>query len=270
MATTLNNQISALATQVGTDIKQIIANVGDLSQMTTTQKASLVVALNELKANLKDVADSVSATIDDSAIHSDHTWSSSKINSTITAAINALVNGAPTTLDTLQELASAIENNKDAISALQTIAAGHVKYNEAQQLTAEQQAQARTNIGASAASDLTTLQGTVTTLSGTVSKNTASIGKNTASIGTLTSLTTATQTDLVSAINEVKTTADGAASSAQKAQSTATAAQAAATAAQSSADAAQSSVNTLSANVGDTQTDFVAVYTAARNGTTAS
>lgn len=34
--------------------------------------------------------------------------------------------------------------------------------------------------------------------------------------------------------------------------------------------AAQSSVNTLSANVGDTQTDFVAVYTAARNGTTAS
>ena len=83
-------------------------------------------------------------------------------------------------------------------------------------------------------------------------------------------MTTATQTDLVSAINEVKTTADGAASSAQKAQSTATAAQNAATAAQSSADAAQSSVNTLSVNVGDTQTDFVAVYTAARNGTTAS
>lgn len=52
MATTLNNQISALATQVGTDIKQIIANVGDLSKLTTTQKASLVVALNELKANL--------------------------------------------------------------------------------------------------------------------------------------------------------------------------------------------------------------------------
>lgn len=71
MATTLNNQISALATQVGTDIKQIIANVGDLSKLTTTQKASLVVALNELKANLQDVAASVSATIDDSAIHSD-------------------------------------------------------------------------------------------------------------------------------------------------------------------------------------------------------
>lgn len=270
MATTLSNQISALATQVGTDIKQIIANVGDLSQLTTNQKSSLVVALNELKASLQDIADSVGETINDSEITSTQTWSSQKINSAITAAINALVNGAPTTLDTLQELASAIENNQDAIAALQTIAAGHVKYTEAQSLTTEQQAQARTNIGAAASSDLTTLQGTVTTLQGTVSQNTASIGKNTASIGTLTSLTTATQTDLVSAINEVKATADGAASSAQKAQSTATAAQNAATAAQSSADAAQSSVNTLSANVGDTQTDFVAVYTAARNGTTAS
>lgn len=31
MATTLSTQISALATQVGTDIKSIIANVGDVS-----------------------------------------------------------------------------------------------------------------------------------------------------------------------------------------------------------------------------------------------
>lgn len=269
MATTLSKQISALATQVGTDIKQIIANVGDLSQLTTDQKSSLVVALNELKANLQDIAGSVGATINDSEINATHTWSSQKIDSAITAAINALVNGAPTTLDTLQELASAIETNQDAISALQTIAAGHVKYTEAQSLTTEQQAQARTNIGAAAASDLTTLQGTVTTLSGTVTQNTASIGQNSASIGTLGSLKTAAKTDLVSAINEVKGTADGAASAAQTAQSTANAAQQAANAAKSSADAAQSSVDTLSANVGDTQTDFVAVYTAARDGTAA-
>lgn len=270
MATTLSKQISALASQVGTDIKQIIANVGDLSQLTTNQKSSLVVALNELKASLQDIADSVGATINDSEINSTQTWSSQKIDSAITAAINALVNGAPTTLDTLKELASAIETNQDAISALQTIAAGHVKYTEAQSLTTEQQAQARTNIGAAAATDLTTLQGPVTTLSGTVSQNTASIGQNSASIGTLGSLKTAAKTDLVSAINEVKGAADGAASAAQTAQSTATAAQQAATAAKSSADAAQSSVDTLSANVGDTQTDFVAVYTAARDGTAAS
>lgn len=267
MATTLSTQISALATQVGTDIKQILANVGDLSQLTTTQKASLVAAINELKASLQDVADSVGATINDSAITSDQTWSSQKINDSITAAINALINGAPDTLDTLQELATAIETNQDAISALQTIAAGHVKYNEAQSLTTEQQQQARSNIGAAAASDLTALQGSVTTLSGTVSQNTTSIGQNTTSIGTLGNLTTATKTDLVSAINEVKTTADSGVSAAAAAQSAAEAAQSAADAAQSTATGAQSAVTTLSANVGDTQADFVAVYTAARDGT---
>lgn len=253
MATTLSTQISALATQVGTDIKQILANVGDLSQLTTTQKSSLVVAINELKASIQDVADSVGATINDSAITRDKTWSSQKINDSITSAINALVNGAPDTLDTLQELATAIETNQDAISALQTIAAGHVKYNEAQSLTTEQEQQARSNIGAAAASDLTTLLGTVSTLSGTVSQNTTSIGQNTASIGTLGNLTTATKTDLVSAINEIKTTADSGVSAAAAAQATAT--------------EAQSAVTTLSANVGDTQADFVAVYTAARDGT---
>ena len=95
MATTLSNQISALATQVGTDIKQILANIGDLSQLTTNQKSSLVVALNELKANLQDIAASVGASINDSEINSTQTWSSQKIDAAITAAINALVNGAP-------------------------------------------------------------------------------------------------------------------------------------------------------------------------------
>ena len=268
MATTLSAQISALATQVGTDVKQIIANVGDLSKLTTTQKTSLVVALNELKANLQDVADSVGATIDDSTTSSDQTWSSQKITSAITAAVNDLVNGAPTALDTLKELADAIETNQDAIAALQSIAAGHVKYDAAQSLTTEQQAQARTNIGAAAQGDLTTPQGSVNTLQGTVTQNTTAIGQNTAAIGTLGSLNTAKKTDLVSAVNEVKVTADGAVTSAAAAQSSASAAQQAANAAQSSADNAQSDVDTLTQSVGDTQTDFVAVYTAARNGTT--
>lgn len=267
MATTLSNQISALATQVGTDVKQIIANVGDLSQLTTTQKASLVVALNELKANLQDIADSVGATINDSTIVDNQTWSSQKISSAITDAVNALVNGAPETLDTLQELATAIETNQDAISALQTIAAGHVKYTEAQSLTTEQQQQARSNIGAAAASDLTTLQGTVTTLQGTVSQNTTSIGQNAASIGTLSNLATATKTDLVSAVNEVKSTADAGVSAAAGAQAAAEAAQTTADQAQSTATGAQSAVSTLSTNVGDTQADFVSIYTTARDGT---
>lgn len=51
--------LSAAFTQVGTDVKGILANIGDLSQLTTTQKASLVVALNELKKGLGDLQTTV-------------------------------------------------------------------------------------------------------------------------------------------------------------------------------------------------------------------
>lgn len=270
MATTLSIQISAIATQVGTDIKAFIANVGDLSQLTTTQKASLVVALNELNATLQKVQDSLGAQINDSATSLTTTWSSTKIMQQISASISGLVDGAPDTLDTLKELASAIESNGDAISALQTIAAGHVKYDAAQSLTSEQQAQARTNIGAASGADVTALKGTVTALQGTVSENTTDISQNTSAIGTLTSLNTSAKTNLVAAINEANTNATNAKTAASQASQAASGAQNSANAAQTTATNAQSAVNALSQNVGDTQADFVAIYTAARDGTASS
>lgn len=153
-----DTQINNLAKQVGEDIKTLSGYIGSLDDLTTTAKASLVVALNELKASLGTQS---SAGIDDDSTSSSTTWSSSKISTAVSDAITALVNGAPETLDTLKELADAIETNGDAISALQTIAAGHVKYDEAQSLTDEQQTQARDNIGAASAADLSTLQTTV-------------------------------------------------------------------------------------------------------------
>lgn len=249
MPTTLSSQISSLATQVGSDVKTIIANVGDLSALTTDQKASLVVALNELKAAIEQAQ----GMIDDEQTNVGSTWSSSKIQTQITAAVNALVNGAPGTLDTLKELGDAITNNQDAITALQSIASGHVKFNEAQTLTGEQQTQARSNIGAAAASDVTTLQGTVSTLQTTVQTTEQTANTNKTSIGTLTSLTTTAKGNLVVAVNEVKASADNALN--------------VATDAQSKANSAQGSVTTLTTNVGDTQADFVSVYKAARDGT---
>lgn len=251
MATTLNGQISALAQQVGADIKQIIANTGDLSQLTTTQKASLVLALNELKAKLDSI--DTSSVISDTATATSTTWSSQKISTEIATAVSNLVNGAPDTMDTLNELATAIEENGDAISALETIAAGHVRFDQKQTLEDEQKTQARTNIGA--ASD-TEYQATKT------------------AVGTLSDLTTTEKTNLVGAINEVKTQADKGVSDAAAAQSAATEAQGvashaktAAEGAKSTAEAAQTAVSTLSTNIGATDTDFVAIYTAARDGT---
>lgn len=228
---TASQQVAALAQAVGADVKNILANIGSLSALTTTQKASLVVAINELKAAINSI--DLTAIISDTKTASNLTWSSSKINSAINSAVSALVNGAPEALDTLKELADAISTNQDAIGALQTIAAGHVKYDAAQTLTAAQQTQARTNIGAAASSE----------------------------VGTLSSLATTAKGNLVAAINEVRTTANSGVTKANAAQTTANAAKTAAT-------NAQTAIDDFKSAVGDVSTDYVAAYTAARDGTT--
>ena len=240
---TLNGQIQALATQLGTDIKQIITNQGDLSALTTTQKASLVVALNELKSTIDSVSGSVGATINDGAVNTSQTWSSSKISTSISEAVSALVEGAPDTLNTLKELADALESNQDAIEALQALAAGHVRYDAAQTISAEQQQQARTNIGAVGTAELTAVD---------------------TKVGALTSLDTTDKSSVVAAINEVLVQASKGVADAASAASVAASAQQAASTAQTTATGAQQAVAALQTNVGDTQADFVAVYTAAR------
>lgn len=234
----LSDQISELAQVVGTDTKRILESVGNLEELTTTQKASLVVALNELKATIDSVAGSVGATINDSATNTSQTWSSSKISSAISDAVTALVDGAPEAMNTLKELSDAIQNNKDVIETLQTIAAGHVKFDEAQSLTTEQQQQARSNIGAASQADLSAVQGTANT--------------NATSIGTLGSLETTSKTNLVSAINEVKGLVD--------------AAQSTATSASQKATQVESDLSAFKTAVGNTDADFAGAYTSARDG----
>ena len=251
---TLNGQIQALATQLGTDIKQIITNQGDLSALTTTQKASLVLAINELKAELGTIDANL---IDDSAPSSTKTYSSSKIVSEIQTKCqevkDALLGGAGDAYDTLQELATLISTNKDAIDALTELAGSHVRYDQEQELSPEQKTQARTNIGAA---------------------DDADYQKTKTAVGTVGNLATTAKTDLVSAVNEVKKTADKGVSDAAAAASAAGAAKTTADTAKSTADAAnakagqvESGLNTFKGQVGATDTDFVAIYTAARDGT---
>lgn len=115
---TMIQNLSAAFTAAGVDVKGLLAKIGDLGALTTTQKASLVGALNELKTGI-DAA----VKIDDAKTQAGTTWSSTKINSAINAAISALVSGAPEALDTIKEVADAINTNKDAITALQQLAA---------------------------------------------------------------------------------------------------------------------------------------------------
>ena len=86
MATTLNTQISALATQVGTDVKDLLAKVatiGDVSTLTTSQKATVVVAVNELKAAIDAVQTNIGAQINDESNDTSHMWLCEKLSTEI-------------------------------------------------------------------------------------------------------------------------------------------------------------------------------------------
>ena len=129
-----------LTTRIATETKSIRTlvngNTADLSALNTTAKSNLVAAINELKAAIGGAG----AQIDDLATVTGKTWSSSKINAQINAAIAALVNGAPTAQDTLKELA-------DQITALVQAENGLLNFTQAQTLTAGQKTQACVNLG---------------------------------------------------------------------------------------------------------------------------
>lgn len=262
----LSVQIGSFVTRVGTEIKTIKSHLGDIAQLTTTATSSLVAAVNELKTavgkNTADIAtingtltthgsdiaqlktdvqtnsgaittlegrittnegnistqggkiatiegqittinsdiDAVEkaiedlegivaaqTNIDDANVATTTTYSSSKIVSEITAAKQAvkddLLGGAGTAYDTLKELADLISTNASSIEALEALAAGHVKFDGAQELSDTQKSQARTNIGAASAADLTTLTGRVTTVEGVAAQNKTDIAALAAAVG---------------------------------------------------------------------------------------
>lgn len=155
----LESRIIALAQAVGTDVKALTAAQGSLSALNTTAKTSLVAAINELLA----LAGGSGASIDDLAGDGNTgvTWSANKIFDSIEAAKaavkNELVSGAGAALDTLNELAAALGNDPSFAATIAAEVANRVRYDASQTLTAPQQAQARSNIGAASASDVSGL-----------------------------------------------------------------------------------------------------------------
>lgn len=139
----LEAQITSLVTAIGTDIKALKAADGDLTSLTTTAKSSLVAALNELKASISGAG----VTINDTTPSGTTTYSSTKINTAISAAVTALVASAPGTLDTLNELAAALGNDPSYATTIATALTNRIRFDAAQTLTAPQQAQACANIG---------------------------------------------------------------------------------------------------------------------------
>lgn len=156
----LETRLRDLATRIATECKSlrilVNGNVADLSGLNTTAKNNLVAALNEVKslADAASVLASASASINDSTTSTSSTWSSSKVSSEITAALNALTTGAPTALNTLDELAAALGDDANFAATITAALGNRVRADAAQSFSAPQQAQARSNIAAIGSSEI--------------------------------------------------------------------------------------------------------------------
>ena len=139
---TQQERITSLAQAIAADIKRLTTNQGTLTALTTTDKTSLVKAINELKASIDHATN-----INDTSTSTSATWSSDKINTSINNAVSALVNGAGTTLDTLKELAGALGNDANFATTIATQMGKRVRVDAAQAFTVTEQAQGCANLG---------------------------------------------------------------------------------------------------------------------------
>ncbi|MCF7964204.1 MAG: hypothetical protein K9L79_01555 [Methylobacter tundripaludum] len=186
----LENRLTLLAQALGVDVKALTTAIGVLSSLNTTAKTSLVAAVNEVlaagNANAGKIGDTATLTttaktnvvaaineinaalgnldltglIDDLAVSSvtDKTYSANKITNLIAAAVTALVDASPATMDTLNELAAALANDPNFATTITTALGNRVRVDAAQTFTAPEQTQARDNIGAASTAEVASAQ----------------------------------------------------------------------------------------------------------------
>jgi hypothetical protein len=157
-ANSTDAQLRDRATHTGTQSTDTLTDGTTSKVYTATEKTKLAGIATGATANATD------AQLRDRATHTGlQAWATisdgpTEVGALITAALDALIDGAPTALDTLNELAAAI-NDDAAFSATVTTALGNrVRTDTAVQgLDATQQSNARTNIAAASAAALATL-----------------------------------------------------------------------------------------------------------------
>lgn len=189
----LESKLTLLAQAVGTDVKTLTNAIGVLANLSTTAKTNLVLAVNELytanAANSTSIGTLASLTtsaqgnlvaaineldaliaaidltsiIDDLALSSvaDKTYSANKITTLIAAAVTALIDASPGTLDTLNELAAALGDDPNFAATITTALGNRVRVDAVQTFTAPQQTQARDNIGAASSATVSALSSAV-------------------------------------------------------------------------------------------------------------
>ena len=145
----LATRIESLVIRVAQEFNDVRAKTGNLANLTTTDKSNLVAAINELKAAVVS-----SSEIDDANIAISSTYSSSKIVTLLDALKSEILGGADAAYDTLLEIQQLLQNGTTGLDALLAAVNNRVRFDTAQTLSAPEQAQARSNIGAVAVSDV--------------------------------------------------------------------------------------------------------------------
>ena len=144
----LATRIESLVIRVAQEFNDVRAKAGNLANLSTTDKSSLVAAINELQAAV------ASNVIDDGQVATTSTYSSSKIVTLLDALKAEILGGADAAYDTLVEIQQLLQNGTSGLDALLAAVNNRVRFDAAQTLTVPEQAQARSNIGAVAASDV--------------------------------------------------------------------------------------------------------------------
>jgi len=132
---TRRERISAAFLRVTAKLNDLFSTIGTLSSLSTTNKSSVVAAINEVKS-IADVAIGGGVSINDTVTVTTSTWSSQKIKNEITADIAGALEG-----EDLSDLASQVTANAQADAGFVSVAA-------AQSFSAVQQTQGRTNLNA--------------------------------------------------------------------------------------------------------------------------
>ncbi len=145
----LATRIESLVIRVAQEFNDVRAKAGNLANLTTTDKSNLVAAINELKDAVVS-----SSVIDDANIAATTTYSSSKIVSLLDALKAEILGGADAAYDTLVEIQQLLQNGTSGLDALLVAVNNRVRFDAAQSLTVAEQLQARSNIGAVAATDV--------------------------------------------------------------------------------------------------------------------
>lgn len=145
----LTTRIESLVVRVAQEFNDVRSKVGNLANLSTTDKASLVAAINELHA-----AVAATVLIDDAQVTTTTTYSSNKIVALLTTLKSEILGGADAAYDTLVEIQQLLQNGTSGLDALLAAVNARVRFDAAQSLTVPQQLQARTNIGAVASADV--------------------------------------------------------------------------------------------------------------------